>query len=580
MELKASHQVIIATFLVVKLCILLLYQYFKRKGNERSKEANKERLANVLLQCSHLCEQQYVQTLLICQQSTTGNAHHWEIPNFIYTAKGKLDAINTGALLKEYLGIYPHQHSARVTFTITDGINGLRFVNNELLTYWQEFYPNYESTLQVFYGNISNLLRAQDEVNQLQQKKAIPEELQPWIISLQQIFQQWQASNTGQDVMMLHKILAKIEVLNQSYLHYNIVQKYHERVKTSINLYEKIQLLEVVLLQKIKVYAWHFKKVGKQLAVISKSLYRFPTPATVLYVNMKPTKPSPAMSKERIILLAAVLLMAAAGFFGGRFSTLATMMVDVNKIANEEEEEIEIPIDLKTDTTARTPTKALLPQPNTLLQIIRKSSIINGIDISKYQGNLLTEINSLDSLHFVICKASQGAKGTDPYFAANWERLHKLPVIKGAYHFFNAAHDPIQQAKHFLQTVGSFDSLSIPPIVDVEEQGIPAALSPAEVQLSLLQFLRYVEKVTKRVPMIYTDLNVGNKYLKNEMFAEYPLWLAAYIQGAHPTLPLTWQKSGMHFWQKSSSFNIESTQADYDLFSGTGEDFIAFLQRY
>jgi GH25 family lysozyme M1 (1,4-beta-N-acetylmuramidase) len=94
--------------------------------------------------------------------------------------------------------------------------------------------------------------------------------------------------------------------------------------------------------------------------------------------------------------------------------------------------------------------KASVAVEKTQLFSLDTVTTICGLDISKYQGNLLKELNQLDTMHFVICKATQGTTLVDVEFNYNWQRLQQLKLVRGAYHFFMAKDDPVQQARHFL----------------------------------------------------------------------------------------------------------------------------------
>ncbi len=202
-----------------------------------------------------------------------------------------------------------------------------------------------------------------------------------------------------------------------------------------------------------------------------------------------------------------------------------------------------------------------------------------GIDISRYQGDILSELSPNDSLTFIICKASEGLKYKDPDFDSNVKYVIDKDYLLGAYHFYHVGEDPIQQAQHFWATVTTSlagDSLDITPIVDIEEgsfaglnkTGKKKAIDKNALQTELQKFLIKLEELCKRKPMIYSGLYFADTYLLNNDFSRYPLWLADYTSKAEPPLPKTWANVGYTIWQKSSFYHVDSKQTDFDIFRG------------
>ena len=60
-----------------------------------------------------------------------------------------------------------------------------------------------------------------------------------------------------------------------------------------------------------------------------------------------------------------------------------------------------------------------------------------GIDISKYNKNIVEEITILDSLSFIVCKATEGLYYRDSYFDSNWEAIKEKGLIRGGIPFFH-----------------------------------------------------------------------------------------------------------------------------------------------
>jgi GH25 family lysozyme M1 (1,4-beta-N-acetylmuramidase) len=140
-----------------------------------------------------------------------------------------------------------------------------------------------------------------------------------------------------------------------------------------------------------------------------------------------------------------------------------------------------------------------------------------------------------------------------------------------------AKDDPVQQARHFLKTVGTLSGKDIPLIIDIEEGSITHAVNKKQLQNDLLICLQYLHTHSGKKPVIYTDLSFANTWLQQSAFAAYPLWLAEYSRHPAPVLPQTWKDKGIVFWQKNDTLTINSRKTDFDIFVGNGAAFLEFL---
>lgn len=207
------------------------------------------------------------------------------------------------------------------------------------------------------------------------------------------------------------------------------------------------------------------------------------------------------------------------------------------------------------------------------------STFVYGIDISKYQGDEVDFFEfKNDSLTFIICKATEGITYTDPDFSQNWTNITEKGYVGGAYHFYRSNDNPDQQADHFLAAISNVSQDHLPAIVDFEGEGIIGDPSADQVEADLLSFLNTIEKSTGRVPIIYTNHYIGNKYLTSSSFAKYPLWIADYSDADEPTIPSIWENEGWAIWQRTDSYSIGGVSNDLDLFNGSLQEFKAFLK--
>jgi len=200
-----------------------------------------------------------------------------------------------------------------------------------------------------------------------------------------------------------------------------------------------------------------------------------------------------------------------------------------------------------------------------------------GIDVSHYQGSINWIEVEEANVHYVMVKATEGVTYVDPLFYRNWRHLNKVKIIRGAYHFFNTADDPLNQAKHYYQTIGQLVNHDLPPIVDVEQLG---SVSPDKLLDNLLVYLQAIEKLTKRIPIIYTNQAFGQQYLHDVRLNKYFLWIAEY-EGLLTELPVPWRTQGWHFWQYSQQGQILGIASTVDLnhYQGSYEQLKLFIEQ-
>lgn len=100
--------------------------------------------------------------------------------------------------------------------------------------------------------------------------------------------------------------------------------------------------------------------------------------------------------------------------------------------------------------------------------------MIEGIDVSQFQGPIDWQKVAADGKAFAICRATIGL-GTDPTFLTNCRGARAAGLLVGAYHAYETSRDPIEQAKHFGAVAAG--CIDIFPALDFEGgcAGIPAA---------------------------------------------------------------------------------------------------------
>lgn len=201
---------------------------------------------------------------------------------------------------------------------------------------------------------------------------------------------------------------------------------------------------------------------------------------------------------------------------------------------------------------------------------------IHGIDVSHHQS-----VISWDDVHamqvkdvklgFAVIKATEGLTRVDWQFRRNWRKAKESGMRRGAYHFFLATKSGIKQADNFINTV-KLEKGDLPPVLDVEET---YGVKTADVVKRVKEFLNAVERHYGVKPIIYTGADFYKSHLGEE-FADYPLWVAHYIQKNKPRIDRQWV-----FWQHSEKGRVNgiTSAVDFNVFHGSRSEFEDLLVR-
>ena len=221
---------------------------------------------------------------------------------------------------------------------------------------------------------------------------------------------------------------------------------------------------------------------------------------------------------------------------------------------------------LSSDSTQASPTSSAAA-----VNIEGSPQLTPGIDVSHYQGTVIWPKVKGSGIEFAFVKATGGMRFVDPQFMVNWHSLYELGIARGAYHFLNAEEDPMQQAEHFIATVGQLSGTDLPPVLDIEKtnnEDRTALVRSAQIWLS------EVEKRLGKRPIIFSYKDFYQEYLMPEL-ADYPLWVADYEAAEEPEMGRPW-----HFWQYSSSGKIAGigTEVDLSVFNGSHNELTDFVE--
>jgi lysozyme len=198
------------------------------------------------------------------------------------------------------------------------------------------------------------------------------------------------------------------------------------------------------------------------------------------------------------------------------------------------------------------------PTPDPLDVVCADGETLDGIDVSKWQGDVDWNAVASDDITFAFVRVSDGLNVIDEWFESNWEESRENGVYTGVYQFFRPAQDPTAQAELLLDKMGALPADGLRPVIDVEDAG---GLSPAEVTAAIHEWIDVVEAETGLKPIIYSGKYFWQDNVQSADFVDYPLWVAQYGPVC-PDIPNQW--SGWVFHQTSASGSVAGVAGDCD----------------
>lgn len=204
-----------------------------------------------------------------------------------------------------------------------------------------------------------------------------------------------------------------------------------------------------------------------------------------------------------------------------------------------------------------------------------------GPDVSSWQhprGRLIDWFAVRAAGHrFAMVKATEGLDYINPYFVPDSLLIRAAGLARATYHYARPQLPPEPQAALYATVVlGQNGPLDLPPVLDLEHSG---GLSPAALIDWTHRYLRTVETLTGRVPMIYTYPTFWRTAMADSnQFHRYPLWIADYRGNAAPEVPGGWPT--WTFWQTTDSGTVPGIYGPTDLnvYSGAQGDFNRFAR--
>ena len=222
--------------------------------------------------------------------------------------------------------------------------------------------------------------------------------------------------------------------------------------------------------------------------------------------------------------------------------------------------------------TDRTDSTGLAPQVQASdTHAARSNALLQGIDVSHYQGEVDWDSVASAGMSFTFIKATEGVRYVDPRFDVNQQGAKAAGLLAGAYHFFHPSVDPVAQAEHFLATAPVGRGW-LPAVLDLEKS--PDHGQANDIAEAARTWLEHVEQATGCRPLVYTNRSFWQTHLDSTL-AEFPLWYAQYAdQPRPPENAPDWS-----FWQHSQRGQVPGIDGavDMNLFSGNADQLQALI---
>lgn len=183
----------------------------------------------------------------------------------------------------------------------------------------------------------------------------------------------------------------------------------------------------------------------------------------------------------------------------------------------------------------------------------------NGIDVSKYQGNIdWGKVAKDTKIQFVYIKATEGATKVDSKYNTYIKEARHEGIKVGSYHYFIGRKSAKEQFDNFNKYV-SRNKQDLIPMVDVEEAG-NRLISKDDLQKNLNEFMQLVKEEYGKYPLLYSQYGFYKEKLSPE-FDTYFLFIARYGKN-----PPTLESSGKHnIWQYTEKGKIDGINGFVDL---------------
>jgi lysozyme len=204
---------------------------------------------------------------------------------------------------------------------------------------------------------------------------------------------------------------------------------------------------------------------------------------------------------------------------------------------------------------------------------------IQGIDVSKYQGDIDWQAVRDGGVRFAWIKATEGGDVLDSKFQANWEGARAAGIPRGAYHFAFWCRPWYEEVNWFKKNV-PVEPDALPPVLDVEatpqsklcKRTLEREKTIADMRLMLEELERHYGKK----PVIYSSVDFYQSILFDGALSDFPIWVRS--TKYHPAV--RYGNRHWHIWQYASDGTVPGIQGavDRNAFYGSEGDFRRWLR--
>ncbi len=197
---------------------------------------------------------------------------------------------------------------------------------------------------------------------------------------------------------------------------------------------------------------------------------------------------------------------------------------------------------------------------------------VRGIDVSKHNGSIDWQRVADSGIRFVYIKATEGISYRNPLLNDQYSGARKAGLKVGCYHFFRMNRGGVEQAQHFIRTVGN-RHLDLPLVIDVEESDNDNSVDRTTILQNLKLMARELQHRGFKV-MFYTNGNGYKTYYQGHL-DDYELWLSAF------RAPESIAYLGHTMQQYSHWGSVDGVDSDVDLniFIGSEDQWLQWLKQ-
>jgi lysozyme len=202
---------------------------------------------------------------------------------------------------------------------------------------------------------------------------------------------------------------------------------------------------------------------------------------------------------------------------------------------------------------------------------------IQGIDVSRWNGNIDWNRVKRSGISFVFIKATEGKDVADPRFDDYWHGAENAGLAFAPYHFYYFCSTPDEQADWFIANVPR-SAVKLPPVLDAEwnhgSKTCKRHPDPATTRAELKRFMDRLEAYYGKRPIIYTSVDFHRDNLVG-YFKNYHFWLRSVAK--HPDK--AYSNRRWAFWQYTSTGIVPGVKGETDInvFAGNKDNWKNWL---